>query len=578
MPVNPQAKFEITAIDRTRNALQSADRRLSRLEGTAMKVSRAFGVFFGAGVMGAAVASISRAGLTMERFERTLNVAAGSAEAGARELAFVDETAKKLGLNLEATAGSYAKLLAAAKGTALQGQPTREAFLGISQASTVLGLSADQTEGALRALEQMISKGKVQAEELRGQLGERLPGAFFIAAKAMGVTTVELDEMLKRGEVLAEDLIPKLGKELQERFGDAAIEAANSAQASFARFENALLRIKSTLAEGVNPALAHMAELAADLIAPTLAADIQNVTSQIDALQRHISQVESGGGIAHSQRAQLEPLKAHLDELLEKYEQLNSPGARARLTPNLDAFFEANDELDKIFEKQDQNLHKMADGFAREFETAEEQVARRLAEFDLAAHLFTPEQQDRIRAGLRDPLVDGLEEIEVRVQRRTSEKMTSQFERVSAQLGSSLHRSFSDAFVGIETSFGDMLKRMAADFLASGLLQLIGSAIGGPFGAFLTKGLPGFATGGSFTVGGSGGTDSQLVAFRATPGERVDVRTPSQQGGGSPTVIRQEFNFPLAFPPQLEAFVRNVAGAAGRDAALQLMQASRGRF
>lgn len=38
----------------------------------------------------------------------------------------------------------------------------------------------------------------------------------------------------------------------------------------------------------------------------------------------------------------------------------------------------------------------------------------------------------------------------------------------------------------------------------------------------------GFFTGGSFTVGGAGGPDSQMVAFRATPGERVNVATPTQ--------------------------------------------------
>lgn len=37
-----------------------------------------------------------------------------------------------------------------------------------------------------------------------------------------------------------------------------------------------------------------------------------------------------------------------------------------------------------------------------------------------------------------------------------------------------------------------------------------------------------FATGGTFNVGGSGGTDSQVVAFRATPGEQVAVSTPQQ--------------------------------------------------
>ena len=41
----------------------------------------------------------------------------------------------------------------------------------------------------------------------------------------------------------------------------------------------------------------------------------------------------------------------------------------------------------------------------------------------------------------------------------------------------------------------------------------------------------GFQTGGQFRVGGSGGADSQLVAFRASPNETVSVRTPSQQRG-----------------------------------------------
>lgn len=52
--------------------------------------------------------------------------------------------------------------------------------------------------------------------------------------------------------------------------------------------------------------------------------------------------------------------------------------------------------------------------------------------------------------------------------------------------------------------------------------------------------LSGFRTGGEFTVGGAGGPDSQLVAFRATPGEKVHVNTPAQaraaEGGGETNV------------------------------------------
>ena len=47
---------------------------------------------------------------------------------------------------------------------------------------------------------------------------------------------------------------------------------------------------------------------------------------------------------------------------------------------------------------------------------------------------------------------------------------------------------------------------------------------------------PRFMTGGSFTVGGSGGADSQMVSFRASPGERVTVATPAQVRKGTSAV------------------------------------------
>ena len=50
----------------------------------------------------------------------------------------------------------------------------------------------------------------------------------------------------------------------------------------------------------------------------------------------------------------------------------------------------------------------------------------------------------------------------------------------------------------------------------------------------------GFQRGGAFTVPGSGGPDSQLVSFAATPGERVSVTRPGQAGSGvQQTIIVQ---------------------------------------
>jgi hypothetical protein len=87
---------------------------------------------------------------------------------------------------------------------------------------------------------------------------------------------------------------------------------------------------------------------------------------------------------------------------------------------------------------------------------------------------------------------------------------------------------FQNDVQGMLGSFSSALKRMAAEGAAMQLFSGAKSGISSFFGGGIK--LPGFATGGQFTVGGFGGTDSQLVAFRATPGEQVSVKTPNQQG------------------------------------------------
>ena len=63
---------------------------------------------------------------------------------------------------------------------------TNELFASVTKASATLGLSGERTSLVLQALSQMASKGTVSMEELRGQLGESLPGALSLAAKGQG--------------------------------------------------------------------------------------------------------------------------------------------------------------------------------------------------------------------------------------------------------------------------------------------------------------------------------------------------------------------------------------------------------
>ncbi|WP_374356489.1 tape measure protein, partial [Chitinimonas sp.] len=174
----------------------------------------------------------------------------GSTVAAGKDLEYLKETANRLGMEFTSTANSYMKLAAAAHGTSLQGQKTRDIFEAIGMASTTMHLSAEESSGALLAISQMMSKGTVQSEELRGQLSERLPGAFQMAARAMGVSTAELGKMLEQGEVISDDFLPKFAAQMRREMGDASAEAAGMAQAAVNRLHNAWVELQQRSAEG----------------------------------------------------------------------------------------------------------------------------------------------------------------------------------------------------------------------------------------------------------------------------------------------------------------------------------------
>ena len=111
----------------------------------------------------------------------------------------------------------------------------------------------------------MISKNTVQSEELKGQLAERLPGAYSLAAKAMGITTQELSKQLEQGKVLAKDLLPKLSKELDKMTDN--FDATNSTIFQFTRLSNQMTRFKTKVfASGFGEALKVLASGFADTL------------------------------------------------------------------------------------------------------------------------------------------------------------------------------------------------------------------------------------------------------------------------------------------------------------------------
>lgn len=170
-----------------------------------------------------------------ERLDASLKAVSTSSLDYARTQNFLRGTSDSLGISYEALAGAYKGLKAASNGTVLEGAETERIFTAVTKAGAALKLSNDQVTGTLLALQQMMSKGTVQAEELRGQLGERLPGAFKLMAQGLGVTEIQLNKMLEQGQVLAVDALPKLATELEKTFGNQAQNNVNTMAGGFTR-------------------------------------------------------------------------------------------------------------------------------------------------------------------------------------------------------------------------------------------------------------------------------------------------------------------------------------------------------
>ena len=264
-----------TADQKTRQIERMAQERAKSIELAFGNMARAIAgplaAAFSVGAIAGFVQNLAAAQQQADKLRNSLTYSAGSAAGAAKELGYLRDVSRTLGMDFNSAAQAYAKFAAATKGTGITAAQTKDVFEGIAAASAKLGLSSDETGGALLALSQMASKGTVQAEELRGQLGERLPGALKIAAQAMGVTQAELGKMMETGQLLASDFLPKFGAALKTEFAGSVnsltmeINRLNSAWDIWKQsFSNSSGSGFKWITDGLNEASAAMRELGSD--------------------------------------------------------------------------------------------------------------------------------------------------------------------------------------------------------------------------------------------------------------------------------------------------------------------------
>ncbi|MCX9000085.1 tape measure protein [Citrobacter portucalensis] len=205
----------------------------------------------GAITIAATVALSGKIMTTGQDFESALSgltAITGSTDKAAKEFDYLRDQSNRLGLDLLKTSRDYTQF-AAAVGDKLPKDQMRSIFEGASEWGLVTGASADEASRALKSLNQMMSKGTVMSEELKGQLSEALPGAVGLFVKALNqmkgttnLTEKDLFDLMQQGKLFSKDILPEVAKQMKAaaRNGGALDKAMKSNRASWQRLQTSM--------------------------------------------------------------------------------------------------------------------------------------------------------------------------------------------------------------------------------------------------------------------------------------------------------------------------------------------------
>lgn len=207
---------------------------ISRLTGSLLSLKSLIVGTFSVYVIKSFLSSLANVEKMFFSMRNMLTLVSGSSKVAAEDLEFAVEVASHYGVEMKASVAEFGKLRAAAMGI-LSSQQVRELYTTLTQLTAAYGLSASDAQGVYKAFTDILSKGVVSAEELRRQLGNRLAGAFNIAADSMGITVEELNNMLKAGSLLSKDFVPQMTIALSKMVAGPAEAATSSLQAMQSR-------------------------------------------------------------------------------------------------------------------------------------------------------------------------------------------------------------------------------------------------------------------------------------------------------------------------------------------------------
>jgi len=220
----------------------------------------------------------------METFRNQLDAVTKTSNQFGPSLRFIEQTIGELNVPIDSARNGFVRLFASLQPANFDPSTIQDLFSGITKASATFGLSADQVDRVFYAFGQMASKGQVMSEELKGQLGDVLPGslALFAEAAQMSMTdfTAALEDGVFKGDAMRV-LLENVAVLMNTKFSDAATKASQTLQGQLNAMQNSL----QLMYEAMQPIVNRFAAA----FGPAINALVKDATDVIKAFNLGIS-------------------------------------------------------------------------------------------------------------------------------------------------------------------------------------------------------------------------------------------------------------------------------------------------
>ena len=229
------------------------------------------------GMVRQAIGSTAEYSAALGRQRKALKLVIDDTKTYTAAQGFLQQKSEALAIPQDVIVRQFTALTASVIGAGHSVSDAEKVFESIASGIRGTGGSLEDMKAAMTATAQVFSKGKVSAEELRQQLGERLPGAFTIFAESMGKTPAELDKALEGGKVTLDDFM-KFSETLFAKYGKNAEILAAGPEAAGDRLATAMSEMKDELGKMLRPTGAMFQTWSEDAV--------KNITKVIKALNR----------------------------------------------------------------------------------------------------------------------------------------------------------------------------------------------------------------------------------------------------------------------------------------------------